>query len=140
MQELQLHLWAVLVAALAKFFLGWLWFSPMLFMNSWMSSAGVSPERSKEGMVKGMATYLVGTLLMSFVLAHAIKYAQMAHGLPDGLAGGLIGGFINWLGLVAPVQIDGVVAEKKPFNWFLITGGYQLVGMLLMGGILGLWA
>jgi hypothetical protein len=140
MQELPLQMWAVLAAGLARFFFGWLWFSPGLFMKPWIQSAGINEKRLKQGVVFGMSVALAGSLLMAFVLAHAIKYAQMAHGLPEGLAGGLAGGFINWLGLVAVSQLDGVTAEKKPFKWFAITSGYQLVGMLIMGAILSLWA
>ena len=51
-----------------------------------------------------------------------------------------MGGFIYWLGFVATAQIDSVVAEKGRFNWFLISTGYHLVGMLIMGAILALWA
>lgn len=144
MQELPLNMWVVLGAGLARFFIGWFWFMPGIFMKPWLESIGMSENEAKKnmkkGMVVGMLTHLAGSLLMACVLAHAIKYAQMAHGLPDGLAGGLAGGFINWLGLVAVAQIDGVTAEKRPFAWFLVSSGYQLAGLLVMGAILALWA
>jgi len=34
--------------------------------------------------------------------------------------------------------MDAATSEKK--NWFFFTSGYQLVGMLIMGAILSLWA
>ncbi len=140
MQELPLHMGAVVAAGLARFFFGWFWFSPSVFMKPWMKTVGITEKQLKGGMVRGMLAGLAGSLLMAFVLAHALKYAQAAHGLPEGLPGGLVGGFINWLGFTAVTQLDSVTAEKRPVRWFFIVSGYQLVGMLLMGAILALWA
>src|SRR5258708_708630 len=140
MQELPVHMGAVVAAGFAQFFFLWILFMSGVFGKTWMKSVGIKESQMKDGMGVGIVVYLVSSLLMAFVLVHAIKYAQAAHGLPDGLAGGLIGGFINWLGFVAAAQIDGVTSEKRPFNWFLISSGYQLVGMLIMGAILALWA
>ncbi|HVM33524.1 MAG TPA: DUF1761 domain-containing protein [bacterium] len=100
MQELPVHMWVVLVAGLAKFFFGWIWFAPGVFGKAWIGAVGITENEMKKRRGVGMAAYLVSSLVMAFVLVHSIKYAQAAHGLPDGLVGGLLGGFVNWLGFV----------------------------------------
>ncbi len=141
MEPLQLNLGVVFGAGAFKFVLGWLWFSPALFLKSWMKSVGLKESQMNQGMVKSILTHLIGNLLMAFVLAHAIKYAQMGHGMPTGAVGGLLGGFVNWLGFVAVAHMDLVTAEKRSFNpWFTIVSGYQLVGLCGMGAILSMWA
>jgi hypothetical protein len=138
MQELHLTLWVVLVAAVAKFMLGGLWYSK-LFSKPWMKEMGFKPKDMKKGMGgRSMAIEFVGNLLMAFVLAHAIRFSA-APGVSQGLSDGLICAFFNWLGFVAVVQIHSVIFEMKSWKLFFINAGFQLVGMLLMGVILVLW-
>ncbi len=134
MQELHLTLWVVLVAAVAKFMLGGLWYSK-LFQKPWMKEMGLKPKDMKKGMGgKAMAIEFVGNLIMAFVLAAAIRSCGA-----QGITGGLAAGFFNWLGFVAVVQIHSVIFEMKSWKLFFINTGFQLVGLLLMGAILGLW-
>jgi hypothetical protein len=140
MQELHLKMLVVLGAGLARFFFGWFWFNPGIFGKAWIKTLKVKESEMKKGMAVGMATYLISSVLMASLLVYAIKFGQMAHCLPEGLAGGLMGGFVYWLGFVATVLSESLISEKKPFKWFLITGGFNLAGMLIMGSILAVYA
>ena len=134
MQELHLNLWVVLAAAVVKFLLGGLWYSA-LFQKAWMKEMGFKPKDMKKGMGGlAMAIEFVATLLMAWVLAHAIRYSAA-----QGIEMGLCVAFFNWLGFVAAVQIHSVIFEMKSWKLFFINAGFQLVGLLLMGGILALW-
>jgi hypothetical protein len=135
MQEYMPNLWAVLGAVAAKFILGGLWYSPILFLKPWMKSTGIKEKEMKKGMPKAMVAEVVGGFLMAVVLAHAIHYAQA-----QGVVQGMVVGFFNWLGFVAVVLTGGVFYEKKPWNWYWITAGYFLVSLLIMGAILVTWA
>ena len=140
MQELPVHMGFVLLAGVARFFFGMIWFHPAVLGKAYVETAAIPQSEMKKRMGVGMGVYLVSSLLMAFVLVHAIKYAQAAHGLPDGLAGGLLGGFVNWLGFAGAALMDTAATEKKALTWFSVNGGYQLGGMLVMGAILALWA
>jgi hypothetical protein len=134
MQDLHLTLWVVLVAAVAKFLLGGLWYSA-LFSKPWMKEMGFKPKDMKKGMgARSMAIEFIGNLIMAYVLAYAIRYSG-AHGISDGLCAA----FFNWLGFVAVVQIHSVIFEMKSWKLFFINTSFQLLGMLLMGVILVLW-
>src|SRR5690348_18355401 len=52
---------AVLVAAVAAFVLGWLWYSPLLFFKPWMRLRGLDPDAAMAG-----AKMPVGKLVIEF--------------------------------------------------------------------------
>jgi hypothetical protein len=81
-----------------------------------------------------MAVDLIGSILMAFVLVHAIRYAGA-----DGFKLGAAVGAVNWLGFVAVTLFSRVIYEGASLRLFLITGGYNLVTLVLMGAILGHW-
>jgi hypothetical protein len=135
MQQMHLNLLVVLGAGVAKFIVGGLWYSPILFAKPWMKLLGLKESSMKAGMGKAMLVELVGCVLMAYVLAYAIHYANA-----QGAVQGMMAGFWNWLGFIATIQIHSVIFEKKPFNLFLINTSFQLVGCLLMGAILVLWS
>jgi hypothetical protein len=136
MQEVSANPWALAACVVIRLVVGALWYSPPLFLKPWLKMTGVTPKQMSQGFVKNVTTDLVLALVMAFVLLHAIRYAMP--GSKD-LGLGLVVAFLNWLGLVMPVQLATTNYEKKPFKYFLITGGYQLVTILAMGAVLTLW-
>lgn len=134
MRELPIHFYAILVAVLAKMAIGALWYSPALFLKTWLTVSGITEQQMKEGMPKALVVEFVGSLLMAFVLAHAVRYAGATTA-----AQGMAVGFFNWLGFVAVVTIGGVTYEQKPFKLFLLINGYLLISLLVMGAILAVW-
>ena len=134
MQPVQIHLLPFVVAVLVKVFVGALWYSPVLFLKPWQRLSGISNEQMKGGMAKGMTTWILGAVVMTFVLAHAVYYAG-AKTIPLGAAVG----FLNWLGFVLVVQLDDWAAAKRPTQLLLINAGGNLVALIIMGAILAAW-
>src|SRR6266550_2472245 len=62
---------AVLVAAVAVFVLGWLWYSPLLFFKPWMRLRGMDPVAAMAG-AKMPAGKLLIELVRCLVLACVI--------------------------------------------------------------------
>src|SRR6266567_4378172 len=62
---------AVLVAAIAVFVLGWLWYSPLLFFKPWMRLRGMDPVAAMAG-AKMPAGKLFIELARCLVLAYVI--------------------------------------------------------------------
>jgi hypothetical protein len=71
---------------------------------------------------------------MAFVMYHAIRYAGV-NTAPLGVAIG----FLNWLGFVAVAAVSTVTYEKRPLGLYLITTGYNLISMMIMGAIIAVW-
>jgi hypothetical protein len=136
MQEIVPNVWALLACVAIRLAVGALWYSKALFLKPWLKMSGVKEKEMNKGMVQSIAIDAVLSLVLAFVLLHAIRYA-----LPGSrdLGQGLAVSLFNWLGLTVPVQIAVYSYEKKPFKYFLILSGYQLVTFLLMGAVLTLW-
>lgn len=138
MEQIQINVLAVLVAAIVSMVIGSLWYSPLLFGNIWMRLSGITisdvDKAKQRGMGKTYVIGFIGSLVMSYVLAHSIAFAggvTFAHGMA--------GGFWNWLGFIVPVILGSVLWENRPVGLFFINIGYYLVALVLMGGILALW-
>jgi Protein of unknown function (DUF1761) len=126
--------WALLVSALILWFLGAVWYSPALFAKPWKAALGIVPGGAKKGLAAGMIASLVGDLLVAFALLHVILWSQA-----NSLGTGCFVGFLCWFGFFAAIQLPQGIYEGRPFKLFAITGGYWLVGLLIIGGLLAVW-
>ncbi|MGO9410196.1 MAG: DUF1761 domain-containing protein [Spirochaetia bacterium] len=125
---------AVVVAALASFGLGALWYA-VLFGKTWQRLSGTTEVKQT---AVSLIVVFVGSLFMSFVLHHAIIFANTFL-KTSGVGGGLMVGFFNWIGFIAPVTIGVVTYQKRPFALWLLDNAYWLISLLVMGIILSVW-
>ena len=129
-----INIWALLAATAARMLVGSIWYSPVCFSNPWMRAVHCSPEEMKARMPKALPADLLASFIMAFVLLHAVYYA----GASTALQGALVG-FLAWLGFVATIGVATTLYEKKTWLIFFITGGFQLISLLLMGALLAAW-
>ena len=137
MTEIMINYWAVLVAAIASFVIGWIWHGP-LFGRQWMKLSGMTPQKMKSmkmSPARSMTFGFIAMLVTAYVLAHFVDMLSVTT-----LGGAAQFAFWAWLGLVAPVQIGVWLWEGKPFNLFLLSTAYQLVVLIVMTGIVAVWA
>lgn len=76
--EIVINTIAVVVAAVAHFAIGALWYS-VLFGKAWMAAMDIPEEKMKElgeGATRGYIMTGIGTLMMSFVTAHIIFFMK----------------------------------------------------------------
>jgi hypothetical protein len=127
------NFWAVLVAAFSSIALGALWYSPLLFLKSWMAENGFTEESMKG---KNPLTPMISAFILNIVMA--FNLAMFLAGPPDfvwGLAAGGLAG-IGWVAISIGVIY---LFEGKSLRLFLINGGYCALSFIIMGGILGVW-
>lgn len=133
MDPSKINLLAVLVATLAGFALGGLWYSPILFARRWAQESGLSDEQlrgANMGRTFGLAA--LATLMMAFNLAAFIgPQGTLAFGAFAGLAAGL-----GWVAMSLAVIY---LFEQRSLALWLINSGYQVVAYALMGAIIGAW-
>jgi hypothetical protein len=125
---------AVIVAAIAMFGLGAVWYSPVLFVNQWAKAAGLEIDFAKRGnMAVILGTSFVLTLIMAANLAFFLAGPEVTLGFAIGasLAAGL-----GWATLSLWIIS---LFERRPMAYILINGGYLTLGFLLMGLIIGVW-
>ena len=130
----QINWLAVIVAAVAMFGLGALWYSPVLFVKQWAKAAGVNRDGPPgQNFVWVMLGAFVLTLLMAANLAFFISGPNVTLGFAVGAA---VAAGLGWATLSLWIVS---LFEQRPFSYILINGGYLTVGFALMGLILGLW-
>lgn len=131
---------AVLVAGLAGFSLGAVWYGP-LFGKKWQALMGFTEESMKSMAMtpaKAMALGAVSSLVMAYVLFHVTVYAS-AYLQVAGLNAGLTSAFWMWVGFVGPVSLGSVLWEGKSWKLWFLNSGYNLGSLLIMGAVLGAW-
>jgi hypothetical protein len=136
----QINLLAVLLAAVAFFVLGALWYGP-LFGKAWRELNGITPEIVAAGPRPGQKpTWLIMTLAFLFellvvtMLAHLI--ARTAP--PPGVIMMMAVGF--GATIMTPALGINYLFQMRPGKLFAIDAGYLIVGMVLVGGVLAAFA
>lgn len=124
---------AVLVATLAAFALGGLWYSPAMFGRAWMAASGVTEEQVNQGnQPKTFAISFVWALLGAAVFA---MFLGPSPGLAFGIGAGFAAGFFWVTGSMAV----SYQFEQRPNRLLIINGGYHTVQYTMYGAILGAW-
>jgi hypothetical protein len=123
---------AVIIAALAAFFLGAIWYG-LLFGNAWKRASGVTPEMAR-------ATSRPKIFLLTFLL-NLIAAASLAAfiGPAATLSFGLFAGFMTGLTFVSTALGVIYLFEMRNLTLWLVNSGYQVVMFSAMGAILGSW-
>ena len=127
---------AVLVAAVAYWVLGALWYSGPLFGRAWMRGIGKTEEQIRS---EFSPLNLLWAFILGFIAAYGIARimawtggASVSAGIEIGLLTGVSFG-------VATLATHDVM-EGRPRVLTAINALYTILGFLLMGLIIGLWA
>ena len=136
MMPLPVNYLATLVAALANWGIGMLWYSPVLFGNAWMNLSKIDPK--KMDMKKEMPKIAIIGLLAAYISAVVLSLL-IDMTVSTTVIEGMTLGFWVWLGFAATVLVNSVLYEKKPWSLYIINSGYLFVAYMVMGAILVLW-
>jgi len=136
--ELFLTLENVFVATIASFFVGMIWYSPVLFMNAWLKGEGIS----KDSIPKRTTLYTIQTHLYSFIAhgAMASVFAVIFDVLSvTSLALAVSLGLLLTFGFVVTTRFIDMVYTMKGKHYeaqsqikFLVNSGYYLVVAVVM--------
>lgn len=151
---------ACLVAALSTFLVGFVWYKPNVFGTIWMNETGMTDEKAKQGnMVKIFGLTLLYSVMISFMLPGMVIHEIGATQLNGGnnldpayltyaeacgekfrsFQHGALHGFILGLLFVLPMTAINGLFEQKSWKYMLITGGYWVVSLTIMGAIICGW-
>lgn len=130
----QIHLLPILVAALATFIIGGLWYSPLLFGKTWMRKNKFTEEDARRiSKARAFGGSAIFALIMSANLAMFL--ADEKNTLAWGMAAGALAG-VGWV--ATAIAVIGLF-ENKSWTYIGINAGYQIVSFVVMGAILGGW-
>jgi hypothetical protein len=127
----------ILVAAIAAFVLGALWYSPVLFGRAWVRAHGYTEEKIAQMRASAGRAYAVSfACYLVMAAAMSILIGRMDVTM---LRGGVKLGAILGIGFAAPLGLTANVFSEKRLSAWVIDAGYQLVYLIGMGMILVAW-
>lgn len=142
MPEIHINMLAVLLAVVATFIFGYIWYT-LLFGKIWGREMGYNTDNppKKSEMFKGMFFMVIGSFFMAYVLGHDIAVwnpvswgLEPAEGSQSNLA--VMSAFFIWLGYYFPVDLGAVAWERKSWTLFGINTSYHFLQLLIAGMIL----
>ena len=142
MDSIQINWLAVLVAVIANFIFGALWYMP-LFGKVWAKEMKMNMTQKPPAsvMVRGMLLGLIGRFFMVFVFAHNIAAWGCVKGTNEAgpAANALMAAAFTWLGFFVPVDLSGVAWEGKSWKLFFINTAYHFLQLLIVAIIFTHW-
>jgi hypothetical protein len=129
---------AVLVATLATFILGGLWYGA-LFKKLWQRLHGYSDDQIKQMQKARPPAFFFGVMLASyFVMSVVLSIILAAAGITTA-AGGITLAVLVWFGIAAAIAMTDWVSSDRRLASFGLDLAYQFCFLVMMGAILGGW-
>lgn len=129
---------AVIVAALAYFAIGAVWYAPGVFGRTWAAAGGFDlPEAGNRPSPAIYLTPLIGSVLSAI----ALGMIAAASGT-DTFEEGIVLGLVVAVGFAIPIALVTAQFETqkpKPMVWGAINGGYHVVGNMIAAIIVASW-
>ena len=135
METITLNFLAVLVAGVVYMILGALWYSPVLFGNSWMKNIGKTKEQVTAD--ASPINYLIA-LILSFIAAYGIARIMVWSG-EKSIGNGIMIAIVVGVCFVFTSMGVNDTFENRPRSLMAMNILYHLVGFVIMGIIIGAW-
>lgn len=154
----------ILVATFVSLVVGFIWYNPKVFGTIWMNETGMTEEKAQKGnMLKIFGLTIVYSFLIAFMLSPMVIHQFGAMGMVGGdpskidqassyfafmkeygdafrsyQHGALHGCMVGVLFVLPITAINGLF-EHKSWKYILVTGGFWVVTLTLMGAIICGW-
>ncbi|GAA1467275.1 DUF1761 domain-containing protein [Microbacterium thalassium] len=138
MQVPEINYWAVILATLSTMIVGTIWYTPKVFGTKWAQLAGVDMNRSGATAVIPIVVTVFVSFISAWVLAGATTIAWHFY---EGsyLWAAVLTGIILWAGFTAARFITHDAFEGRPTNLTVINIAHELVTVVVMAIIIGVW-
>lgn len=135
MAEWDVNYLAALISAAAAMVIGTIYFMPAVAGRAWMKAIGKTQDELKAA--NRPSLYVVAAVLaflQAIVLAAVIGWSGAT-----GLLGGALIGLLMWFGLAGPIVSVTFIFEGRTMANHIISVGYYLISLVVMGAIIGAW-
>ena len=127
-----LNWWAIIVATIAAFALGALWYGPV-FGKAWVAALGKTEDEIQPS-PEPFIVSAVAALVTCIVVAALMQGLQMT-----GLITGIVFGLITGVGFIATSMASDSAFCGWGWKLWGIQAGYRVTYSALMGGVIGIW-
>ena len=162
---MELNILVIALSALIPLVVGFIWYHPKVFGNAWMVAAGMTQEKT-QGMnmivvfgltylMSFLAAFILQTMVIhqfgvmsilvdepgfndptsemgmyfsNFMENYGNNFRSFKHGVLHGTTTGLF--------FVTPIMTVNSLFERKGFKYIAINGGFWIVSLALMGGVI----
>lgn len=134
----EINYWAVILATLSSMVVGSIWYTPKVFGNLWMRLSGVTPS----GRASDAVMPIVVTVLVSFITAWVLAgSAAISWHFYSGsfFWNAVLTAAILWAGFTAARFITHDAFDKRPANLTILNISHELVTVIVMAIIIGVW-
>src|SRR6185503_18503049 len=111
---------AILLSAVLAFGLGWVWYSPGVFGNTWRDAIGRKEGDAQENLARYIVTF-IGWVAASFVYGFLI-----VNGLVDGVRDYIFLSIALWGAFMMPSKAMAIMWGNFNTKLLWIDGGYHL--------------
>lgn len=125
----------LMIASIAGFVVGGIWYSQSFFGKAWMSEMKINPNvlNKIDGKKMGISMTLgfLRTIILAFVLIYFVEltgFKTMQEVLK--LA------FFIWVGFIATIMLDSILWENKSRKLYFINVTQYFVMMMVMGAVI----
>ena len=123
----------ILVAAIATIPVGFVWYSPLLFVKPWIHFNGLNPKKMKAPVMAFLSTFLT-SLVMAALIALLINMLKIT-ALPQAWKLGTL----LWFGFNFMPGLTQSLFSKRPIELLLIDSGHQAANVIVMTWVLVSW-
>ncbi len=136
MLPVEINYLAVIAAAIINVVIGTMWYNaPFMFRKTWLRSIGKTAEQvAEEFSPLKPPGALAGSLLTAFLLAVFIGRSGA-----NTLLRGAFVGLLAAVGFAAITSGIKDLFEGRPGKLWLINAGHDVVTLVIMGAIIGVW-
>lgn len=135
---LTLNYAAALVAAVVGFVIGAVWFSPVLFLQGWLTELKFTVSTVQAAAPAEKARILLTAFVATAVYTTAVGVLVTAHGSANWLKGAELGAFVG-IGLLGGAMALNDQFEKRSWKLWAINAGHEVVVCTVAGAIFGAW-
>ncbi|WP_075617752.1 DUF1761 domain-containing protein [Paenisporosarcina indica] len=136
MHLFDIHILGIILAVIANTLIGAMWYSPLLFANIWMKSLEKTREELNTGSANtGYALTMIAAVVSALVLSYFISLLDSIS-----IGNGALIGFLAGFGIAAARELSPTFFEARKMTLFVISAGYHIVALTVMGMILAAFA
>ena len=130
-----LNFLAILIATVAAFGLGAVWYSPMLFGSTWQRLVGLSDEDIKNSnMAKIFGLAFILTFIAALLMATMMEVIMM---LGASVVLGMVYGALVAMAFVMTSLGINYLFARRSAKLYFIDAGYLFFMFVIMGAIIG---
>ena len=132
-----INLLAVLLATVAAFVVGFIWFGPKTFFPIWWRSLGKDGDPGdggNMGVVFGLT--ILGSVVQAIALSFVFGWVQLAGNDVTWFTGAIVGLIIG-IGIAAASSLGHHLFAGQGFVVWLIEAGGDIAALTVMGAVIG---